>query len=557
MLDPSVRAVLTAVLCSAACVLYFFVLDRAVFSSAHFSLIFRTLLSAYDSRTAWPALAVCIAAALWKWPASASKVVDFFANHPYLIAFAGTAALAAGSVLVYRSYPLSMDEYAAVFQARIFASGHLAARLPPALIDWLVVRGFNGEFLIASSETGQAIGKYWPGFALLLAPFEWVSAPWLCNALLAGLAIALVHRITREITGDRQAAGWAVLFTVASGAFVADAISYYSMQAHLTANLAFVALLLRPTAYRAFGAGLVGSLALILHNPVPHGLFALPWMLALVVDRNWRCLLPLLLGYLPGVCIGLAWLGYRSGVDPTGHGGAGWAGFAGGVFAWPNGNIFNARAASLVKMWLWAVPGLFLLAALGATRWREERNVRLLAWSAAATFVGYLFVQFDQGHGWGNRYFQSAWGVIPVLAGCAMGQDRDSDRLKSFAGAASILSLAIILPFQMNQIHGFIAEHLAQLPRPERPGNHVYFIKPRGGFYVADMVQMDPQLRGEDLFLVSHGPEEDRQLIRRNWPAAVLTQSSTAADLWYLGPTERRTSRSGERIRWHFGIADD
>ena len=62
-------------------------------------------------------------------------------------------------------------------------------------------------------------------------------------------AISLIYWITQEITGDRRAAGWALLFTVASGGFVANAISYYSMQAHLTANLLFVALLLKPTRY--------------------------------------------------------------------------------------------------------------------------------------------------------------------------------------------------------------------------------------------------------------------------------------------------------------------
>ena len=80
------------------------------------------------------------------------------------------------------------------------------------------------------------------------SPYCWrrsnfFKVPWLCNASLSGLALVLIHRITQEITGDRRAAGWAQLFTVASGAFAADALSYYSMQAHLTANLLFVALL--------------------------------------------------------------------------------------------------------------------------------------------------------------------------------------------------------------------------------------------------------------------------------------------------------------------------
>ncbi len=128
--------------------------------------------------------------------------------------------------------------------------------------------------MVASSLTGHVIETYWPGFALLLAPFQALGAPWLCNAILAGIALYLIYQITTEITGERRAGGFALLFTIASGAFFANAISYYSMQAHLTANLLFAWLLLKPTNRSALAAGVVGSLALVLHNPVPHMLFA-------------------------------------------------------------------------------------------------------------------------------------------------------------------------------------------------------------------------------------------------------------------------------------------
>ncbi len=197
------------------------------------------------------------------------KVADFLSARAAWVAAASVVLFALGTVVVYRDYPLSMDEYAAVFQSKIFAAGQLSAQLPPSYVDWLVVRGFNGEFLIASRETGRAIEVYWPGFALLLAPFELLQVQWLCNACLAALALLLIHSITTQITQDKRAAGWALLFALGSGAFVANAISFYSLQAHLTANLLFVALLLRPSRTRALCAGLVGSVALILHNPVP------------------------------------------------------------------------------------------------------------------------------------------------------------------------------------------------------------------------------------------------------------------------------------------------
>jgi hypothetical protein len=544
------RVIWAGISLSVLCLGYFYMLDHILFSSMGFSPIFRFLLE-LDSRAAWIGLAICGLAALWNRPAPILRLVDFLSDRASWVAAVSVALFALGTVAVYQDYPLSMDEYAGVFQAKIFAAGQLSAQLPPSYVDWLVVSGFNGEFLIASRETGRAIEMYWPGFAMLLAPFELLQAPWLCNACLGALALLLMHSITKQITEDKRAAGWALLFALGSGAFVANAISLYSLQAHLTANLLFVALLLRPNGYRALGAGLVGSVALILHNPVPHALFALPWVAAMALDRNQRRLcLSLILGYLPGLCIGLGWLLLRSDIAAAGHTLPSLSGLAHGVFSWPNANVLNARAAALEKLCVWAVPCLFAFAALGASRHRKNPKVRLLAMSAALTFVGYFFVTFDQGHGWGYRYFHSAWGAIPILAGCAMTERSDTNpKLVSFAGACAILTLVIIVPLQLSEIQQFISQHLAQLQPPRRPGNNVYFIHPRGGFYVADMVQIDPLLRDPDLLLASRGAELDAKMIHENWPDAIKIDSGSPQDQWYLGPLDQRRAAPGKNYQ--------
>src|ERR1700722_8805847 len=304
------RIVVLAVLLTTIVLAYFYAADNYFFSTRRMTPIFRHLLMVDDSKTAWLTLAVCIMAAFWKNPTPILKVIDFVGSHVTTIVTATVALLALGAVFIYHNGAFCMDEYAAVFQAKTFAAGRLTAQLPPSVVDWLIPPGFNGAFLLASRTTGQTMEGYWPGFSLLLAPFEFLGAAWLCNASLAGLAIFLIHRITLEITGERRAAGWAVLFTVASGAFVANAISYYSMQAHLSANLLFVWLLLKPTSQRAFAAGMVGSLALVLHNPFPHAMFAVPWIIAMArTKENQRAFIPLALGYLPLlIIIGVGWL---------------------------------------------------------------------------------------------------------------------------------------------------------------------------------------------------------------------------------------------------------
>jgi hypothetical protein len=535
---------------------YLYLLDHALFSSAHFTSIFRFLLTTYDLRAAWLGLAICIFSAWWSRPGPILRWVGFWGLYPAWVALAATAMLALAAITIYHDYPLSMDEYAAVFQSKIFAAGHVVAQLPRGLVDWLVVRGFNGSFLIASPETGRAIESYWPGFALLLTPFQFVNAAWLCNALLSGLSILLIYRITREITGDRFAAGWAMLFTLSSGAFIADGISYYSMQAHLAANLMFVALIMKPSARRALAAGLVGSLALNLHNPVPHALFALPWIAAMATRRDRYRLLPLILGYLPGIAIAVLWLRLRTDIGLIGHGLVALHTIVSGVFSLPDAGSLNTGVAALFKMSVWAMPSLFLLALLGGLRYRANPHVRLLTWSALLTFGGYLFVAFDQGHGWGYRYFHSAWGVLPILAGCAMAHKPQAAdlRLVSFAGATAILSLLILVPFQMSQIERFISAHLAQLAPPMRPGNNVYFVHPLGGFYVADLVQIDPLLCDRDLILISHGAQLDAQLVQSSWPSAVKVSSGRTADQWYLGPEDQRKPVAGNEKERQFVI---
>jgi len=544
------------------CIAYFSALDCGLLSSASFTPMFRLLLRSYDAPTAWLGGAVCLLALLWNRSAPVLKLVDYLAAHRGWVALTCVLLTALGSIIVYHGYALSMDEYAAVFQSKLFASGRIHAQLPASLVDWFVVSGFNGSFLFASRETGGVMEGYWPGFALVLAPFQWLGVPGICNALLAGGAVYLIYRVTLEITGDARAAGWAMLFTLASSVFWANAISFYSMQAHLTANLLFAWLLLRPTPMRALSAGIVGSIALALHNPLPHVLFAAPWLLAMAIDKaQRRMLIPLALGYLPlSLILGVGWPMLRAVIAPIGDGDSAQIHSLTQVFVWPDAALLAMRVAALAKMWVWAMPALFVLAVVGRLRYAGDWRVRLLMQSAVLTFLGYCFVKLDQGHGWGYRYFHSAWGVIPILAAGAMNgkagaineQGGASGRVAAFAGAAAILSLAVLVPFQMRQIDEVISLHLAQIPPPQRPGNNVYFIHPDRGFYVADMVQFDPLLRDQDLYLVSHGGELDGQLIRQNWPGASKLAGSAAADQWVLGPGDQRVSIPGASDAKHF-----
>ncbi len=524
---------------------FFYLLDRVGFSSETFSPIFRFLIQVYDTNAAWVSFLVCALAAAWRKPQPVMRVIDAIAARPWVVAVVAVALLAVAALRIYHAHPLCMDEYAPVFQAKLFAAGRLWAQLPAGVLDWFVIPGFNGSFLIGSPVSGRVIEGYWPGFAAILAPFTFIGAPWLCNPVISGAALLLMYRIAARIGADRRAGAWAVLLALGSSAFVADGISFYSMQAHLTLNLLFVWLLLEPSHPRALAAGFVGSVALVLHNPVPHALFAAPWVLALLLDRGQRRYLPaLILGYAPiAAGVGIGWLMLRLSLQ---SGAAGADAMVNGVFGMPTVSILNMRTAALAKIWVWAVPCLLLFAYLGARRFWQQRPVRLLAGSALLTFGAYLFVSMDQGHGWGYRYFHSAWGVLPILGGCAMLRTGEADdRLRAFAGAAALLSLLLLVPLQLSQMNSFITRYLDQLPEPRRPGNNVYFVDIYDGFYSSDLVQFDPLLRDADLRLLRRGAALDTAFMRKNWPQARRVSSGPWGEQWQLGPVDLREPDPG------------
>jgi hypothetical protein len=460
-------------------------------------------------------------------------------RRPLLTAGIAFPVLCLGSLFVYHAYPLAMDESAPYMQATIFVAGHLTGQFPPQLLDWLVDGSVRDYFIQASPETGRIASTYWPGFALLLTPFMALGIPWACNPAIGAASIWVIHRLTLELTESVEAAGTAVLLSLASAAFMIDSISFYSMSAHLLCNAAFALLLLRPTPLKALLAGLVGGLALNLHNPVPHALFALPWGLWLLWQRRWREVLLLAVGYLPWAVVGFAWRHLLDGMAVQ-HGGANGLAQAASmlrdVLRVPGLLQLLERLFALCKIWLWAAPLLVLLAGEGFLVRRRSAAVRLLMVSAVLTFVGFLFVPVSQGHGWGYRYFHSAWFVLPVLAGVAVADRGEKARGRAAWGqAGALVALLVMIPYFAWQVHAFIGRHLEQEPQANA-GQPKLIIVSRNGYYALDLVQNDPFLREPVIRMASQGWEADRKMVAENFPNLVLLRREPQGEVWGLSP---------------------
>lgn len=459
------------------------------------------------------------------------------ARHVWALAIVTAALLAVGTHAVFHLHALSLDEHTVLFQSEIFAAGRLTGRFPPDLIDWLVPAFFQERFLRPSYATGEVASVYWPGFSLLLTPFTAIGAPWLLNPLIGAATVLVMHRLALELFGDRLWAGHAALLTLASPAVTLNAASYYAMPAHLLANAVFMLLLLRATPLRCLVAGAVGSLALVLHNPVPHLLFALPWIAWLAFQPNrWRLIGALAAGYLPlSLALGWGWALFIDGLAPTADGSGGLlARRLAGVRAWTSSSGMAAHLFDLGKLWIWAVPGLLVAAVLGAWQLRGERGPWLvLACSALLTYFGYFLVSFDQGHGWGFRYFHSAWLALPLFATAAL---RQSAALAGYLAASAALSLAALTTFQALQVERFVGRHLSQVPVATRGQPRVVIIDPTGGYYNWDLVQNDPLLRAGVIMLLSQGGQRDSAMMAARFPDYEMLSSDRRGTVWGTTP---------------------
>jgi len=547
---------------------------RGVYDPETITIFYRLFLF-QDYRLATGYLFVLLLALFPQVQQAGRWLVAGLTGRPLVVAAVAFLALAAASRWVYTGEPLAMDEYGPFMQSEIFASGALFGAIPPDLVDWLVFPSFQDYFIKVDRQTGAMASVYWPGFAILLTPFKAIGLPWLCNPLLGGLALLAIHRLVIVLTASPVAAAAAIAFSLASPAFVINAISFYSMTAHLLLNVVFVLLLSRPTPARAFVAGLVGGLSLTLHNPVPHVLFALPWLIWLVLRSDrWRMLPAIGAGYLPGVVvIGFGWswlLGSHSG--PASAGGtpqvqgllASALESLTAVLHWPTEALLDARMIGLAKLWLWAAPALLVVAALGFWRHRDDVRVRLMATSAALTFVGYLFVPFDQGHGWGFRYMHSVWFVFPVLAAlCLVGPQskgsvavsQGASPISGYPAGAALGGLLILIPLTAWQVNAFIRAHVAQLPTADHGVPKVVIVNPYGAYYAQDLVQNDPFLRGPVVRMVTRGRAEDARMMARHYPDLVLLKSGYRGTVWGYadGNGEQPTSTRGGPLVDHKG----
>ena len=223
----------------------------------------------------------------------------------------GTATTLLAAVIstrVFERIPHVEDSIAQLFQARIFASGHLWVPSPS-------LREFFDYTHVVNDGHWYAV--YPPGHSLLLAVGVWFGHPWLVNPVLGGLAVAAIYFLALETT-DRPTARLAALLGTLSPFLVLMASEYMSHVSALLLLTMYLLLQLRTLRTAdprsGFGAGACLGAAVLVRPYSAIGV-ALPivlhsvWRLRREPERLRIALLAGLAGPAAGVAL---WLGYNS-----------------------------------------------------------------------------------------------------------------------------------------------------------------------------------------------------------------------------------------------------
>ncbi|MEM7585121.1 MAG: hypothetical protein AAF560_17150 [Acidobacteriota bacterium] len=441
----------------------------------------------------------------------------------------------AGAHLVYQSFPFSMDEHTVLFQAKILAAGHFTAPVPEEWRD--LGKALAPVFTSYLPESGSWVSNYLPLYATLLVPFVWLGEPALLNPLLAAATLFVLAAIARRLwPEERDAPVVCVLLLAASPQFLITAMSGYSMPAHLFFNLLWLWLYVRDDRLGWLLAPWVGLVAMGLHAFVPHALFAIPFLLRIVLRRRW-----LWAAYFASVYLlaSALWIACQRFVNPTTDS------FVTSHFGLPGAMEFLNLAANAAQIVAWQPLALSILVGLTLLRWRGQPPlIHDLAWSFLLSLAFYLSLVTGawQGHGWGARYTFAALGNLVLLAvpGWRLFTEAlDRSRAQTLLALSVGFALLAQLPLRASQVSEVIRpfaktqEYVASLPEP-------LVVVPAGAvWYGQDIARNDPFLTNSPKMLLLHRLSRPQMLgLQERGPVRVLT----AEELVELGmfPTRPR-----------------
>lgn len=457
------------------------------------------------------------------------KLAAFLAGAVFLLGGLGVG-------VVFEHYTLSLDEFLADFDARIFARGLLLAPVPP---EWrsfvpalqpIYMLETPGHVLWASSYLPMAAA--FRAAADLVGLRDWVNPAWTALAVLALFGAA------RKLWPDRPRAALAATALLATSAqVVVMAMTSYAMAPHLALNLVWLWLFLQGRRSTDAAAVGVGAVACGLHQVIFHPLFVAPFILELCIARRWARAGAFIVAY---VAIGLFWIAYWgllyrwAGVPPEQAEAVGAGGFAARVLVLFE-NFSPATigwiAGHLIRFATWQNLLITPLALIGAyAGFRRQPTVRALALGVALTLLAMWVLVPNQTHGWGYRYLHGFIGsacLLAVYGWIQLTQGLDAQakaRAGSVFAAICLLCALVLLPLRAWQAHAFSHPHAVFFRAIQASGADVVLVD-NGlvGFDMGGFVRNDPLMaRGPKVMLLNRLNEDQLTRLCASHSVAVI-----------------------------------
>lgn len=147
------------------------------------------------------------------------RAVEFVMRLPvacFVLSIAGLAAVLSATwvLVVFQGVPHHIDGVAQLFQAKIFASGALAAP-PPEFPE------FFGLSNMVINERWYS--QYPPGYALHLVVGQLMAIPWVVNTVAFAVSVWVLYLVARELIDEQCARLAAVLFGLSPWAVLVSA----------------------------------------------------------------------------------------------------------------------------------------------------------------------------------------------------------------------------------------------------------------------------------------------------------------------------------------------
>jgi hypothetical protein len=380
---------------------------------------------------------------------------------PLIVAAALLIFCLFGHYWILSCYDLSRDEQMAVFDASVFSKGEFVHKIPLLWRDH--ADALNTIFMYPAVHRGAWISSYLPFNALLRALLGLVGASMLAGPLMTAIgALALWGCARRIWPHDREAPVVALLLYVGSGQVVVTGMTSYAMPAHLACNLAWLWLFLRGTRWADAAALAVGFVAVGLHQPLMHPMFAAPLLFQLLRDKQWLRAAFYAFGY---AAIGVFWLWWpgwtwslvQTSLDAQPPAGVDYATRFiatvrdGNPARWPD------MIANLLRFLAWQHLLLLPLMMLGWNVVRRDRLAVGLAMGVLVTIVTMAAILPYQGHGFGYRYLHGLIGNCILLAVYGWTSLDQRSEWRALLLRASVASCLVLVPFQLWMAHGLYA----------------------------------------------------------------------------------------------------